>query len=296
MSSEKRYDLAVAYRICPHMSRTPPPIHADSKYDLSALCLRSFKAGLGDLKVKIWAVLDNCPPEYEALFTSLWPAEDLVLQRYPGIGNAETFGRQIEILTAQEDADFVYATEDDYVYVPGRFHLLLDLLKHNADADFCSPYDHPDLHHHSFHLHKMRLKVEQGQVWKTANGTTCTFLTRKATLQETRSTFMSYTRLKRWNVDACMWLSLTKHHVFNPYDLLTQPFIFPYRGASLAFAWLLNWRQILFGRRYTLWISIPSLATHMAAPYLAPFVDWPQEFRQIDTAPAAAQKSTAAGV
>ena len=93
---------------------------------------------------------------------------------------------------------------------------------------------------------------------------------------------MSYTRLKRWNVDACMWLSLTKHHVFNPYDLLTQPFIFPYRGASLAFAWLLNWRQIVFGRRYTIWVPIPSLATHMAAPFLAPFVDWQQEFQRLE--------------
>lgn len=264
------------------MSRTPPPIYSDSKYKLSSLCLRSFKAGLGNLKVKIWALLDNCPPEYEALFMSLWPTEDLVLLRYPGIGNAATFGKQIEIMAAQNDADLVYVTEDDYFYLPGQFHLLWDLLNHQPDVDFCSPYDHPDLHNHSFHLHKMRIKVEQGQVWKTANGTTCTFLTRKSTLLETQSTLMSYTQLKRWNVDACMWLSLTKHHVFNPYDLLTQPFIFPYRGASLAFAWLLNWRQILFGRHYTIWISVPSLATHMAKPYMAPFRNWDEEFKRLE--------------
>jgi hypothetical protein len=264
------------------MSRTPPPVHADSKYKLAALCLRSFKAALGDLRVKLWAILDDCPPEYEALFTSLFPVEDLVLVRCAGIGNAATFGKQIEILTQQDEAEFVYVTEDDYAYKRGKLHLMVDFLKHHADADFCSPYDHPDLYNHKFHLHKMQIKVDQGQVWKTANGTTCTFLTHTTTLRETRATFMSYTKLKRWNVDACMWLSLTKHHVFNPYDLLTQPFIFPYRGASLAFAWLLNWRQILFGRRYNLWISVPSLATHMAAPFLAPFEDWSVEFERLD--------------
>jgi hypothetical protein len=43
----------------------------------------------------------------------------------------------------------------------------------------------------------------------------------------------------------------------------------------------MNWRQILFGKRYTLWIPVPSLATHMVSGLLAPYVDWEQEFRQI---------------
>lgn len=280
MSNAKRHDLAVAYRICSRRSHMPPPVFADSKYELAAFCLRSFKAGLGDLKVKIWALLDNCPPEYETLFTELWSPEDLVLLRFDGIGNQQTFGRQLEILTAQDDAEYVYLAEDDYFYLPGKFHLALDLLKHNPDADFCSPADHPDLHRHDFHRHKMRLKVEQGQVWRTANGTTCTFLTRKATLQACHATFLSYTKIRRWNVDACMWLSLTKHHVFNLYDLVSQPFISRYRGASLAFAWFFNWRQILFGRRYSLYMPVPSLSTHMDAALLPPYVDWQQAFQR----------------
>ncbi len=281
VSNNKRYDLAVAYRIYPALSKTPPPIFQDSKLKLAALCLRSFKKSLGDLKVKIWAILDNCPPEYEAMFTELWPSDDLVLLRFSGIGNQETFRQQLEILAAQDVADFVYLAEDDYFYLPDKFHHALDLLKNNPDVDFCSPADHPDLHQHDFHQHKMRLKVTDGQVWRTANGTTCTFLTRKTTLQETYATFMSYVKIRRWNVDACMWLSLTKHHVFNPYDLLTQPFIFPYRGASLALAWYHNWRQILFGRRYTLCMPVPSLATHMDGRLMAPNIDWQQKFQTI---------------
>jgi hypothetical protein len=281
VSLKKKYDVAVAYRISPHMSRTPPPVHQDSKIKLADLCLRSFKASLGTLRAKLWVILDRCPPEYEALFTALFPAEDLVLLRLPGIGNQNTFGKQIEVLTAQDDADFVYLAEDDYFYLPDKFHLALDLLKHHAEIDFCSLADHPDLHNHEYHRHKMRLTVEQGQVWRTANGTTCTFLTRKKTLQETRPTFLSYTKIRRWNVDAAMWLSLTKHHVLNPCDLLAQPFIFPYRGASQIFAWYHNWRQILFGRRYRLCMPAPSLATHMDGKFLAPHVDWKNAFRKI---------------
>ena len=277
MIPKKTYDVAVAYRICPHMSRALPPVFADSKYNLSALCLRSFKAALDGIKAKIWVILDNCPKEYEDLFTSLWAGEDLVLVRCSGIGNAATFGRQVEVLANQNDAEFVFLAEDDFFYLPGRFHLMLDLIRNHPDVDFCSPYDHPDFYNHSFHLHLMRIKADQGQVWKTANGTICTFMTRKSTLQETRQVLLSYARK---NSDAGMWLSLTKQHVLNPCDLLVQPFIFPYRGWSLACAWYFNWRQLLFGRRYTLWVPVPSLATHMVARFLAPHVNWEQEFQR----------------
>jgi len=282
LSSKKKYDVAVAYRICPHMSRTPPPVHQDSKFKLAGLCLRSFKASLGTLRAKLWVILDQCPPEYETLFTALFPAEDLVLLRFNGIGNQATFGKQLEILTTQTDADFVYLAEDDYFYLPDKFHLALDLLRHHPEIDFCSLADHPDLHNHEYHRHKMRLTVEQGQVWRTANGTTCTFLTRKTTLQETHAVFLNYTKLRRWNVDAFMWLSLTKHHVLNPCDLLTQPFVFPYRGASQIFAWYYNWRQILFGRCYHLYMPLPSLACHMDGQHPPPYVDWKDEFRKIE--------------
>jgi hypothetical protein len=277
VSNQKKYDLAVAYRICPFMSRTPPAIHADSKYLLAKLCLQSFKASLGSLKVKVWAILDTCPPEYAELFTSLFATEDLVLCPAEKLGNCGSFLKQIEILSNQHDADLVYLAEDDYVYLPGRFPLMLDLMRKNPDVDFCTPYDHPDYYLHKFHLHKMCIKVEQGQAWKTQNGTTCTLLTRKKTLLETSSVLASYGRK---NPDAGMWLSLTKEHVRNPFDLLTQPFISKFRGWSMVCAWYFNWRQILFGRRYSLWVPVPTIATHMVAGLEAYNVDWPAEFKR----------------
>lgn len=277
MSNSKRYDVAVAYRIYPGSSRAKPPIYADNKLKLAEICLRSFKLGLGSLKVKIWAILDTCPPEYEKLFTSLFAPEDLELVRCPKAGNCATFAKQIEILTAQEDSDLIYFGEDDYIYRPEAFPQMVSFMRNHPDADFCSPYDHPDFYNHDFHLHKQRIKVERGQVWKTQNGTVCSLMTRKATLNEARSSFVSYTR---GNSDAGMWLPLTKYHILNPWDLLTQPIRCPFRGYSLACGWFFSWRQILFGRRFTLWIPAPSLATHMVAGLLAPHIDWNEEFKK----------------
>lgn len=278
MNNNPRYDLAIAYRICPHMSRSRPPIHSSSKYELAALCVRSFKRGLANVRAKIWVILDGCPPEYETLFTDLWPAQDLVLVHGQGLCNAGTFKKQIEILTEQTDAEMVYFAEDDYVYRADAFSQMLTFMQSHPDADFCAPYDHPDFYGQAFHQHMTRIKVTGSQAWKTQNGITCSFMTRRTTLVKTRKTFLSYTKITRWNMDAPMWLSLTKHHVFNPIDLITQPFIFPYRGASLVFAWFYNWRQILFGPSYTLWIPVPSLATHMVAGLEAPFINWESEF------------------
>ena len=61
------YDLVVAYRIYPRVSKTPPAF-AHNKLALSELCLRSYAEALGDLRAKIYVLLDDCPPEYEALF------------------------------------------------------------------------------------------------------------------------------------------------------------------------------------------------------------------------------------
>ncbi len=45
-------------------------------------------------------------------------------------------------------------------------------------------------------------------------------------------------------------------------------------------AWRLNWKQILFGKRWKLWCPIPSIATHMEKKSLAPVIDWDQIFQK----------------
>ncbi|HVY69793.1 MAG TPA: glycosyltransferase family 2 protein, partial [Verrucomicrobiae bacterium] len=135
------YDFAVAYRVYPRVSRTPP-VFRDNKFKLAELCARSFKNSLGSLRPKIWLLLDACPPEYERMFRSLFPAEDMVILNLTGEGNLPTFVRQIQILSEQTDSELIYFAEDDYYYLPGQFPRLVDFLRANLDADFVTPYDH----------------------------------------------------------------------------------------------------------------------------------------------------------
>jgi hypothetical protein len=280
--SQLGYDVAVAYRINPKMSASRPPVFAEDKFKLAEFCFKSFRDSLGGLRVKLWVLLNRCPPEYEALFTRLWPAEDLVLVRFPGVPAGTTLFEQSRILTEQKDAEIVYCAEDDYFYLPGQFRQAVEFLKQNADADFAAPYDHLDLH--TADLHKLSSETRDfgGKKWRSCISTTHTFLARRAALIETRELFQRLFRgfEGRTSPDLAMWMALTKKRVFNPVKcahwLATHRW---YWAGSIFLAWVHCWRQILFGRRYTLWIPSPSIATHMVAGLEAPGIDWQKEFQ-----------------
>ncbi|HXE41689.1 MAG TPA: hypothetical protein VN516_01600, partial [Candidatus Baltobacteraceae bacterium] len=53
-----------------------------------------------------------------------------------------------------------------------------------------------------------------------------------------------------------------------------------YWAGSIFLAWYYCWKQILFGRRFTLWTPCPSIATHMVAGLEAPGIDWQKEFQK----------------
>jgi hypothetical protein len=283
--SQFSYDVAVAYRIYPKMSASPPPIFPGDKFKLSELCLKSFKNSLGGVRVKVWVLLDNCPPAYEKMFTQLWPPEDLVLMRYPGVGDGATFREQSRILMEQTDAELVYFAEDDYFYLPGQFPLAVDYLKQNPAVDFIAPYESSDFYTADLHNFPHEAREFGGKKWNSCISTTHTFLTKRDTLRESRGVFLaSYGRL---SPDLTKWAALTKKRVFNPIKIMC--WLVPHRfwAGSIVLAWYFCWRQILFGRRYALWSPHPAIATHMAAGLESPGVDWRKEFqRQMAGVPA----------
>ncbi len=99
-----KYDIAVAYRIYPRVSKNPAMFPED-KLRLARLCLRSFRASLVSVRAKIFVLLDGCPSEFDAIFTESFDKTDLELIRLNGEGNRQTFLRQIEILLKQDCAD-----------------------------------------------------------------------------------------------------------------------------------------------------------------------------------------------
>jgi hypothetical protein len=266
------YDLAVAYRIYPKVSQPARGLpFSDDKLHLAEICLRSFKQSLQGLRVKVWAILDGCPESFADLFRKYFDPGDLILVPLPGVGNLATFGKQIDILLNQTESDFVYFAEDDYVYQPNQFALMLDFLRNQADADFVTAYDHLDCYTLEIHHRPKWLRVFAGRHWRTAASTCLTFLTRRATLASNEAIFRSYCRR---NYDCSLWLSMTKFSIFNPIQALRFAFQRPWLAKIVTKAWLYGWAQILFGKRATLWVPVPAIATHLDIHALSPNVDW----------------------
>ena len=266
------YDLAVAYRIYPEVANAAASFPCgNNKLQLSELCLRSFKDSLKNLRVKIWVLLDACPDEYAGLFRKYFEPQDLVLVPLDGIGNEGTFAKQIEILISQEESAVVYFAEDDYFYLPGQFSCMIDFLLGYEDVHFVSPYDHLDCYALDLHRGPKWLRVHGGRHWRTAASTCLTFLTTRETLKKTQAVFRSY---KRRSLDCSLWLSLTKHRVFNPLFFARHLIKDLFLSKIIAKSWGYCWQQILFGEKWKLWIPIPGVATHLDANALSPNVDW----------------------
>lgn len=279
--SQFSYDLAVAYRVYPKPSSNPPSVYAEDKFKLVELCLRSFKASLGGLRVKVWALLNNCPPEYETLFTRLWPAEDLVLVRYAGVSGGETLHEQQRILSEQTDAEIVYLAEDDYFFLPNQFPLAVDFLRQNPDADFATAYDSPDVHFTDLHQCIDETRSHGGKNWRSSVSTTHCFIAKRTAMIECRPLFdrLFHAFPGRPSPDLAMWMALTKKRVFNLWKFFAWLPTHKYWTASIFLAWYYCWRQILFGRRFKVWTPNPSLATHMDGKLEAPGIDWAKEFK-----------------
>jgi hypothetical protein len=272
---KEEYDLAVAYRICPRISKRMP-IYSEDKLKLSEFCLKSFKKSLGSLKVKIIVLLDNCPAEYETLFFKYFDEKDLKLVKLSGVGNRATFGLQIEFLVNQNDAEVVYFAEDDYFFLPNQFAEMIEFLKHHPDVHFVSPYDHPDYYTRDIHNHKYEIRAYATHHWRTAVSTTLSFLTTKQILTKTKNVLNKYYESNA--PDYSIWMSITKYNVLNPFKIMKYLFYNKIYFVMIARAWIYCWRQILFGRRWKLWVPMPTIATHMEKRFLPPYIDWKEKF------------------
>jgi len=153
MTCSEKFDLAVCYRIYPGLSRNPI-FGFKEKLPLFRLNLETFKESLGNLKIKMWALLDNCPPAYAKMMKSIFPDTPLELIELGGEGNGPTFIRQVDILSAQTVADLVYFAEDDYLYLPRSLERTVNFMRRHPETDFVTLYDHADFY--SKYIHRIR--------------------------------------------------------------------------------------------------------------------------------------------
>ena len=264
-------DLAIAYRIYPRISKVPA-VFPDNKFQLSALCLRSFKKALGHLRVKMWVLLDGCQMEYEELFRSLFTSDEIEIVDLKNVGNLATFSIQLDLLIGQTEASLVYFAEDDYFYFPEAIAKMVDFARNNVSVDFVTPYDHPDLYTQSSSKERHVIKASGDRHWRTASSTCLTFLASRRSLQRAQRVFRTYSR---GNNDCSMWLALTQKS-----RLLNLHVHWHDVGAFKIWLLVIRWSllQILFGKRYELWSPLPTVATHLESSCLAPLIDWNSEF------------------
>jgi len=276
MNESPKYELTIAYRIYPKISKVPP-VFADDKFKLSELCLASFAESIKDIKAKIYVILDNCPNEYTLLFEKYLNKMDYELIELPFTGNAGTFKLQCEILKNAE-SEFVYFAEDDYFYLPDCFNYMLQFMKETPEVSYLTPYDHLDYHNSDFHKYYQKEIQKLGKKWKQVSTTTLTFIARKSDLISDLDVFLTYTQK---NYDASIWLALTKINTLN------LPLFIKYILSNLPFAKiyikmiLFTPLRLIFGTRRVLVVPQVSLAQHLDELYMAPSINWNEEFKKV---------------
>lgn len=284
-----QYDLVVAYRVCPFVSKTCGLYDEKDKFDLFKLCLRSFANAINGIKVKIIAILDTCPPEYEKLFKEYFLDDDLEIIKLNNAGNEGTFEKQIDILSTQNYSEKVYFAEDDYFYLKDSFSFMLELIN-KENIHFITPYDQPDYYHIYLHKHLHKSLTNKNVVWRTVASTTLTFMTSKSVLIQTQENFRSF---KNKHKDTIIWLRLTKYKILNPFNYMifiilaiicrinNKIFKTNCQQSRPGLKHLFNvyfqrngFKLLLNNKTYTLWSPYKSLATHMAYKYLSYNVNW----------------------
>lgn len=301
--TKKQYDVAIAYRT--YLGTKPlrdKVIFKEDKFKFEQFCLSSLKKSLGNLKIKIWALLDSCPPEWEDLFREFFNKDELIIINLNSAGEVKSIKIAMDILLKQTYSDFVYMAEDDYYYLANQFEQMIKFLKNNSDVDFITPWDHLDYYTYELHDYPSKIKVYAGKHWRIVSTTCNTYLTTKKKLSRVYHLFINtYTAknifdkyfiknnkflrklfkdLITYPRDNNVWLSLTKINIFNFFKIFRSYYTNGRVFSTYFRTWRYNFKQILFGKKWNLWCPIPSIATQLEEPSLAPNIDWKSIFTE----------------
>lgn len=275
--NQGKYDLAVAWRVYPKVSKQPI-LNVHDKLEIVRLALLSFQRCTVDLTVFHYFILDACPPSYSALVRSVFNDTDIEIINTDGIGNNATFCKQVEILLAQTKSDRVYFSEDDYIYKEGAS--MKDCLRFLTDGPnnrFVSLYFPFDVFGHPIHGHRREARFQDGTLWLSINSTCLTFLTTKDTLFKSRKVFATYGKK---NNDCAIWLTLTKTHVR---DFFSYPKLLRDERTAGILEMAIKHGFLFFFTtpQFELFAPFPAMGTHLEKGNESPGIDWEHEIEMI---------------
>ena len=271
-----KYALTIAHRVCPALSKTA--IGFSSKEELVRATTGSLAVSLAQFEspVKLHVILDGCTQEFKDIFAYQFRDTrnvEMTFAGTPAIGNAATFGRQVEFLLNADDSKFVYFSEDDYLYRPFAFKAMAEMMERNG-VDFVTPLDHPDRYTDAaFEEKASPIQTSSFCHWRRVPSTCLTFMTTPGILQKARWVFDAYTH---GHMDSSMWLAATKQKLFSTRAIIGTGlhFLFtrnvPYPRLAQLCAWKWYGLKLLTAHRYNLWGPIPSLAFHLSKDCIPP--------------------------
>lgn len=260
--------------------------------------LKSLSLCLWSLNAKFYIIADWIPEtRRNDIINSLWK-HDYEYIYTDHLWNEWTREKQMEILSNQDESEYIYFAEDDYVYNIYDnlgFSQWISLLKW-WKSDFVSLFDHAWYYKKYMHKYKRQYIITDSKIWKSESATCLTFMTTKKVLKASKNIFHKYSK---WCRDYAMWDILTKINVWRFFDIwydyrvwlpcnkkpnLLQKFFknFPLQFVCLWMAWRYWWKHILFWKKYRLYVPVPSVCTHLEKWDTAPITDREKVFESID--------------
>lgn len=234
--------LYIFYRACADESaKWRPPFY--SKY----LCLRNFLMAFRRIGGAHFHLIHDGEPREEIFQMVKWVGS---IETLPQVGNSATFWRALDLaLNVPADA-LIYFVEDDYLHLPEALVKLAEC-RGALDVDYITLYDHPVRYMPNYPpgrdlpLRKDEIYISGTHHWRTVESSCMTFAATASVLREDAWIFDEHVRQKDIPQDRELFRHLQG---LGPYEDSPKP-------------------RTLIG-------PIPSLATHLEEPWLAPNVDW----------------------
>lgn len=215
------------------------------------------------MPVKVFLLVDNAdnwPADDESQVTAILASlEFLQVVKLNEQSNTKSYNRMYE-LAVKETGQLVLFVEDDYLW---RIESITELVKayQKLDVDYLTPYDHPVRYDKEYfagadwpHWHTELLTTGSWH-FRSHESTCMTFLASVSVLKEDQAMHMIYSK--------------PENKVPNDRELFRN-----LQGLGKYSAQ--TKKRLLLG-------PVPSLATHLHLPYLAPAVDWESIAKQYNT-------------
>ncbi len=270
-----KYNVVIAHRVSPCLSKTA--VGFSSKFELVRTCSTTLKVAIAKISgiVKLYVILDGCDKEYEDLYNRLFSDSDnveLELINTASIGNSATYEKQLQVLKNNLDTEYLYFSEDDYLYLENAFTEMIEMMR--TGADFVSPLDHPDNYNTLYSNTQVeRLVHIAGTMhWQTVDSTCLTFMCKPKTFLTALPILRTYAD---GIPDTLMWFGLTKRNVrmSKLFKYLVKYLLrLKLSRRELLSLWTLKAlrSKCIFTKQYTLWSPIPTLALHLSSESLPP--------------------------